>query len=215
MLRELTPLQCLNENPVFWSRSWFACSWHVTFAHIQSHVIWWPIWQVSPCLLASKVIKGCYSFQIPLQLVHLYNVKWYRCHWDFCRDFCYWEQNFEGLQNCSFEFWFFLEWTVHFRRPCKNGWTDREVLWHEDSGGPKEPYIWWVPGCPMRRGNFRGKDTPGHAQRHPAMNCAKMDELIEMSFGLWTRMGPRKHVLCGSPDPSMGRGNIEGEGDPL
>ena len=149
-------------------------------------------------------------------LCNLYTpVKWYRCHWDFCRDFCYWEQNFEGLQNCSFEFWFFLDWTVHVRRPCKNGWTDREVLWHEDSGGRKEPYIWWGPGCPMRRGNFRGKDTPGHAQRHSAVSCAKMDELIEMSFGLWTRVGPRKHLLCGSPDPSMGRGNIEGEGDPL
>jgi len=30
-----------------------------------------------------------------------------------------------------------------------------------------------------------------------AVSCAKMAELIEMMFGLWTRMGPRKHVLHG------------------
>jgi len=27
------------------------------------------------------------------------------------------------------------------------------------------------------------------------MNCAKTDELIEMPFLLWTRVGPKKHVL--------------------
>jgi len=36
-----------------------------------------------------------------------------------------------------------------------------------------------------------------------AMSCAKMAEPIEMLFGLWTRMDPRKHVLgdvhTGSP----------------
>jgi len=30
---------------------------------------------------------------------------------------------------------------------------------------------------------------------------AKTDEPIEMSFRLWTRMGPRNHVLGTSPDP--------------
>ena len=38
---------------------------------------------------------------------------------------------------------------------------------------------------------------PGHSQRHSAVSCAKMAELIEMPFGLWTRMGQRKHVLRG------------------
>jgi len=28
-----------------------------------------------------------------------------------------------------------------------------------------------------------------------AMSCAKMAEPIEMPFGLWTRMGRKKHVL--------------------
>ena len=40
------------------------------------------------------------------------------------------------------------------------------------------------------------------------VNVAKTAELIEMSFGLWTPVGPRKHVLDGDRDPFhlMGRG---------
>jgi len=30
--------------------------------------------------------------------------------------------------------------------------------------------------------------------------CAKIDEPIEMTFGLWARAGPRNHVLDGGPD---------------
>ena len=40
--------------------------------------------------------------------------------------------------------------------------------------------------------------------------------LIEMPFGLRTRVGPRNHVLDGGPDPSMGMGNFEGgKGRPI
>jgi len=35
--------------------------------------------------------------------------------------------------------------TVHIRRPCKNGWTDRDAVWNVNSGGPKEPCIRWDP----------------------------------------------------------------------
>ena len=31
----------------------------------------------------------------------------------------------------------------------------------------------------------------------PAVSCANMDELIKTSFGMWTRVGSRKHVLGG------------------
>ena len=40
---------------------------------------------------------------------------------------------------------------------------------------------------------------------------AKTAEPIEMPFGMWTRIGPRNHVLDGSPDPRIRRGNFEGE----
>jgi len=43
-----------------------------------------------------------------------------------------------------------------------------------------------------------------------------MAEPIEMSFGLRTQMGPGNHVLDGSPDLLMGRGNFLGvRGVPL
>ena len=54
------------------------------------------------------------------------------------------------------------------------------------------------PIRPMPRVIFRGKpgkDIPGRAGQHCAVSCAKMAEPIEMPFGLWTRVGTRKHVL--------------------
>ena len=48
-------------------------------------------------------------------------------------------------------------------------------------------------------------------QGHSTVICAKTAEPIETQFGLWTRMGPRNHVLDGSRSP-MGRGNFKGKG---
>jgi len=53
-----------------------------------------------------------------------------------------------------------------------------------------------VSKFPIQRGNFEGKGAahckvPGLS----AMSCAKMAESIEMPFGMWTRVGPRKHIL--------------------
>ena len=45
----------------------------------------------------------------------------------------------------------------------------------------------------MQRGNYWGKDMPGHARRHSAVSCAQMAELIDLPFGLWTRVGQRKN----------------------
>ena len=36
------------------------------------------------------------------------------------------------------------------------------------------------------------------------MSCAKTAEPIEMPFGLWTRDGPRKHVLDGAKGQLLG-----------
>ena len=48
------------------------------------------------------------------------------------------------------------------------------------------------------------------------MSPAKLTELIEMLFGLRTRVGPGNHVLDGGPDPSMARGDFEGlKGRPI
>ena len=36
------------------------------------------------------------------------------------------------------------------------------------------------------------------------MNCVKTAESIQIPFGLWTRVGPRKHVLDGVQIPWAG-----------
>jgi len=46
---------------------------------------------------------------------------------------------------------------------------------------------------PCERAIIRGKDIPGHAWRHSAMSCAEVAEAINLQFGLWTRVGWRKH----------------------
>ena len=50
------------------------------------------------------------------------------------------------------------------------------------------------PDRPMRRRNFGGKCISGHVRRHSAVGCAKMTEPMEMMFGLWVRVGSRKHI---------------------
>jgi len=41
-----------------------------------------------------------------------------------------------------------VAWSVclsvyHHREPCKNGQTDRDIVWSVDLGGPRKPYITW------------------------------------------------------------------------
>jgi len=40
--------------------------------------------------------------------------------------------------------------------------------------------------------------------------CAKTAEPVEVPFGVWTRGGPRNHVLDGSPDSSGRMGSFGG-----
>jgi len=44
----------------------------------------------------------------------------------------------------------------HSSESCKNGWIDRDAIWAEHSGGPREPCIRWGSTSPMGRGNFEG-----------------------------------------------------------
>ena len=51
-------------------------------------------------------------------------------------------------------------WSVcHTSEPCKNSWTDRDVIWVQDLGWPREPCIRWGSRSPMGRGNF-GERVP-------------------------------------------------------
>ena len=53
-----------------------------------------------------------------------------------------------GLSVCA---------VCHTVESCKNGWTDRDAVWVENLGGPREPCIRWGPEPPMARGNFDGR----------------------------------------------------------
>ena len=48
----------------------------------------------------------------------------------------------------------------HTSEPCKNGWTDRDTVWVEDSGGPREPCIRWGSRYPHQMGQFWGQEEP-------------------------------------------------------
>ena len=56
------------------------------------------------------------------------------------------------------------------------------------------------PGLPNRRGNFEALEEAAYCKLYgfSAVTCAKTAEPIEIPFGLWTRVGPRKHVLGGA-----------------
>jgi len=65
------------------------------------------------------------------------------------------------------------------------------------SDEPKECCIRWVPD-PHGRGSFKG-ERAAHCKvyGHSAVSCAEMAEPIEMLFGLWTQVDPRKQLLHG------------------
>ena len=55
--------------------------------------------------------------------------------------------------------------------------------------GPRKHVLEMVQ-IAIQRGNFRGKDIPGHARRQSSVSCAKTAELIEMQFWMLSGIGP-------------------------
>jgi len=45
----------------------------------------------------------------------------------------------------------------HTSEPCKNGYTDRDVVWVEDSGEPRNHVLYMGPRFPHGKGQFRGE----------------------------------------------------------
>ena len=58
-----------------------------------------------------------------------------------------------------------------------------------------------VPTC--EGAIFRGKGRPVVKYRDTVVICAKTAEPIQVRFGLWTWVGPRKHVLDGAQIPHV------------
>jgi len=85
-------------------------------------------------------------------------------------------------------------WTIHFRRPCKNGSTDRDGIsrglrWVQET--MNQETMMGSRLTQYKGAIFRGKDMPDDT----VVSCAKRAEQIDMPFGLWIRVGTRKHVL--------------------
>jgi len=89
----------------------------------------------------------------------------------------------------------------HTSEPCKNGSTDRDFVWVEDSGGPREPCITWATGVqipPWEGKIFRGNgESHCKVWGHSAVICAKTAEPNQMPFGIWAGIDHRSHVLDG------------------
>jgi len=47
----------------------------------------------------------------------------------------------------------------HSSEPCKNGWTNQDAIWDEDSGGPRNHVLDGGPD-PPRKGASWGKGRP-------------------------------------------------------
>jgi len=75
----------------------------------------------------------------------------------------------------------------HNCEPWKNGWTNPDAVWVEDSGEPRKPCIRWGSRSRMRRDNFEGGGA-AHCKvyGHTAVSCAETAEPIKMPFGLRT-----------------------------
>ena len=70
----------------------------------------------------------------------------------------------------------------HTNEPCNNGWTDRDAVWVEGSGRPRNHVL--VHIFPWEGTILKGKGHPIVKYRDTAIICAKMAEQIQMLFGL-------------------------------
>jgi len=68
-------------------------------------------------------------------------------------------------------------------------WTDGKMSFRPSN---TNKWGWWT--WTTTAYNFREKTFPGMPD-DTGVSCVKMTEPIEMPFGLWSRVGPRNHIL--------------------
>jgi len=83
--------------------------------------------------------------------------------------------------------WSVCQLVCHDHEPCKNGWTNRHVVWVVDLGGPKDPRIRWGPD-PQAKGQFSGEKGRLIVKYRVSVLWAvqKTAELIKTPFGLYS-----------------------------
>jgi len=90
-------------------------------------------------------------------------------------DYCYQPSSMVCLSVC------------HTSEPCKNGWTDWDAIWVEDSSGPREPCIRWRSRSSHGKGQFvGGKGRP----------IVKYRDARRLSVQKWLNRS-RCHLGCG------------------
>ena len=111
-----------------------------------------------------------------------------RPHCRYYAAYCYRPSNVVCLSVC------------HTSEPCKNGWTNRDAVLVEDSGGPREPCIRWGARSPMERQFWRGKGRPIVKYRTLCGHLCKNSWTNPDAVWLRARMVPRNHGLDGGPE---------------
>jgi len=76
---------------------------------------------------------------------------------------------------------------------CKNSWTNRDAVWVEDWGWPREPCIRWGSRCPMGRGNFWKKEEPSVSIGTLCREMCKNGWTDWFAFWIVDSVGWRKH----------------------
>ena len=99
----------------------------------------------------------------------------------------------------------------------KNGWTNLDAVWDDDSGGPWVSCVRWMTPSQKGKGQLLEENIPAHCKvtGQSMVSCAKKAEPIEMPFPMNTRVAPRNYVLDGSADPPRERRNFRGLSGPF
>jgi len=87
----------------------------------------------------------------------------------------------------------------HTSEPRKNGCTDRDAVWVEDSSGPKEPCVRWGPDSPCDGAILRGKGVSHCKVRETlrtAVICAKTGEVNRLRCRLGYGRGWTQGIMC-------------------
>jgi len=101
----------------------------------------------------------------------------------------------------------------HSSEPCKNGWTDRDAVWVEDSGGQENHVLDGGPDHEWGEEIFflGGRGNPSYSIG--PLSCELWKNGWTDRYALWVEDldGPKESHIIWGPDPPMGRGNFEGE----
>ena len=98
----------------------------------------------------------------------------------------------------------------HSSEPCKNGWTDRDAVWVEDSGGQENHVLEGGPDHEWGEEIFflGGRGNPSYSIG--PLSCELWKNGWTDRYALWVEDldGPKESHIIWGPDPPTGRGNF-------